>query len=162
MPPDALGVRLGARVPVYVDEKSHPLRGVLREGMAGLLESELRRSRPDERMRDRVAAALPMLPVLHAPETSTPSLFMLGGVAVKKSFVIVAIIVASLALGGVGGDSAPARSPQHWRKTSEDRRSRTQRVLLRRRRPALGAPRPRTSGIFGDEGTSWSSSPRCQ
>ncbi len=27
VPPDALGVRLGARVPVYVDEKSHPLRG---------------------------------------------------------------------------------------------------------------------------------------
>ncbi len=56
-------------------------------------------------------AALPMLPVLNAPEISTPSLFMLGGVAVKKSFVIVAIIVATLALGGIGSWLATRTEP---------------------------------------------------
>jgi len=82
--------------PATVDQRLSRGRKLLRAEMERLLEDELQRTGPRNRVRDRVAAALPALSWNGAPGTSNAILSPFAGVLVKKLFAIVIIVLVGI------------------------------------------------------------------
>ena len=94
-----------------VDQRLSRGRKMLRADLTRQLEQTLPATQPGDRVRRRVAAVLPLLPgVPTGPEPSMVTSTIVGGLAVKKLFVIVtvlAVVVFGLIYAQVDDDRAP-------------------------------------------------------